>query len=376
MVCLTLCLGLLSVSSTSFAAAADDASSAARELRETLEQLNALDLWFSDAERKRVNWLQLIKRQDEDIDGLSQALRSTSARLANTDAELKSLAAQQTTLTQLRKQQAELIGEHVSAAYRLTGQDFFKQLLNQESPDTFERMVRYHRYFSEARIEVIKNFQDTLRQLAETNEALETRRSEQSQQYALFKKEQTNLADQREGRAQLIAQLDVETQTRNLDYDRLQQSRERLEELLDELRRRSVELDGSDFVAAKGTLPMPVVGPVRNAFGQSRADGRLTWHGLDVSAPHGTPITAVFRGRVLFSDWLRGFGLLTIVDHGSGYMTLYGNVDVLHKQVGDWVESGEIIAGAGNSGGKKNSGVYFEVRHKGQPKDPILWIAR
>ena len=135
-------------------------------------------------------------------------------------------------------------------------------------------------------------------------------------------------------------------------------------------------LDGTDFREARGALPMPVAGRVRHAYGARRADGRLRWHGIDIDAPHGAPVTAVFRGRVVFADWLRGFGFLTVVDHGSDYMTLYGHVDVLHKKADDWVESGELIASAGNSGGMPEPGLYFEVRHKGQPKDPITWINR
>jgi septal ring factor EnvC (AmiA/AmiB activator) len=372
---IALCASLLLAPWAAVAAESDPAA-AALELEKTLERLNALDLWFSDAERKRADLEKQVKRQDQDIASLNKAVRSTASRIDTTEADLLKLAEEQKALEVERHEQARLIGEHITATHRLSGQDFFKQLLNQESPDTFERMARYHRYFSEARLEVMASFQSTLTRLADTNAALEARRLEQSQQYADLVAEQEHLAAERTSRGELIAQLNRETESRTQEYGRLQESRQRLEALLAELRRRAMELDGTAFAAAKGKLPMPVTGRVRHAFGQTRADGRLTWHGLDISAPHGAPITAVFRGRVLFSDWLRGFGLLTILDHGSGYMTLYGNVDVLHKQVGDWVESGEVIAGAGNSGGKKDTGVYFEVRHKGQPKDPISWVAR
>lgn len=121
---------------------------------------------------------------------------------------------------------------------------------------------------------------------------------------------------------------------------------------------------------------MPTDGRIRHAFGSRRADNRLLWHGIDVAAPIGAPVSVVFRGRVVFSDWLRGFGFLTIVDHGSDYLTLYGHADVLHKKVGDLVEAGEVIADAGNSGGSRESGIYFEVRYRGEPKDPIGWIDR
>jgi septal ring factor EnvC (AmiA/AmiB activator) len=129
-------------------------------------------------------------------------------------------------------------------------------------------------------------------------------------------------------------------------------------------------------VARKGNLPWPLRGRVTNAFGQSRADGRLTWHGMLIAADEGTEVKAVFRGRVVFANWLRGFGLLTIIDHGGGYMSLYGHADVLLKTVGDWTESGEVIARAGKSGGQQLSGLYFEVRQKGVARDPIAWLQR
>ena len=117
-------------------------------------------------------------------------------------------------------------------------------------------------------------------------------------------------------------------------------------------------------------------GTIENRFGQPRADGRLRWHGVRFGATEGAPVTAVFRGRVVFADWLRGFGLLTIVDHGSGYMTLYGHADDLTKRVGDMVESGEVIAHAGQSGGQLAIGLYFEVRQNGDARDPLGWLAK
>lgn len=375
--------GLASLLSLPAAAATPDPDSAAltsaaaaSQLKETVERLNALDKWFTQAEKKRSNWLVELQRQDRDISQLNQQVDSIQEQVQLTDAELKILRDKQTTLNTHRAIQAELIADHVAAAYRLTGQDFLKQLLNQESPDTFARMIRYHRYFSESRLEVLSEYQDTLAELDTTNAALTAQQAQQTIQQKALQGEQHQLAGERTSRAQLIDELDVEKESKTADYERLEKDRTRLEQLLVELRRRATELDGTAFAAAKGSLPMPTSGRIRHAFGATRADGRLRWHGIDIASPHGTPVTAVYRGRVIFADWLRGFGLLTILDHGSDYMTLYGHADVLYKNVGDWVESGEAIAGAGNSGGTKNSGIYFEVRHKGEPKDPISWVVR
>ncbi len=357
-------------------AAAPSADETAAQLKATLERLNALDEWFSDAEERRAIWLVDLQRQDRDIARLNQAVTDVRDRVQATEAELDQLLSRQQTLNAQRQVQAQLIAEHVAAAHRLTGQDFLKQLLNQESPDKFTRMIRYHRYFSESRLAALAEYQDTLVALEDNRSALDEQQARQRDQQAELVSEQQTLAGDRQSRARLIDQLDSETESKTAEYERLEKDRVRLEELLAELRRRATELDGTEFAKAKGSLPMPLSGRVRHAFGSARADGRLRWHGIDIAATEGTPVTAVFRGRVIFADWLRGFGLLTILDHGSEYMTLYGHADALYKKVGDYVESGEVIAAAGNSGGKKDAGVYFEVRHQGQPKDPISWVAR
>jgi len=357
-------------------AATPDPNETAAQLKSTVERLNALDQWFSETEKQRAIWLVELQRQDREISKLNQQVAGIRDRIKLTDAQLKELRAQQQQLSAQRRTQAELIAEHLGAAYRLSGQDFLKQLLNQQSPDTFERMIRYHRYFSESRLAVLGEYQQTLAELNATNSRLTEQQVEQTGQQQQLVAQQAELAGERQSRAKVIDQLDAETKSKTADYERLEKDRVRLEQLLAELRRRAIELDGAAFVAAKGSLPLPAPGRIRHGFGSRRADGRLRWHGIDIAAAVGAPVTAVYRGRVVFADWLRGFGLLTILDHGSDYMTLYGHADVLYKKVGDWVESGEVIAGAGNSGGTQDSGIYFEVRHKGQPKDPISWVSR
>ena len=357
-------------------AAIPDQDQTATELQATIDRLNALDQWFTDAEKRRSIWLVELQSQDQDISRLNIEVQKIATALKDTEGKLKNLTTEISSTEALKKRQAERIATHIAAAYRLTGQDFLKQLLNQESPDTLDRMMRYHRSFSASRLEVMAEYRATLATLGDLNGQLVEQQADQQARRLELQAEQTGLNQERDDRAQLIAQLDSEKETREQEYQRLEADRTRLQTLLAELRRRSTELDGTAFQKAKGNLPMPIQGPIGHAFGSMRADNRLRWHGIDINAPAGTDVAAVFRGRVIFADWLRGFGFLTILDHGSEYMTLYGHVDVLFKSVGDWVESGEPIAAAGNSGGTQASGVYFEVRHKGKPQDPINWINR
>ena len=133
--------------------------------------------------------------------------------------------------------------------------------------------------------------------------------------------------------------------------------------------------DNKPFKQQKGLLPWPVQGPFIARYGQSRNRGDLKWNGILIGSTYGTPVQAVSHGRIAFSDWLQGYGFITIVDHGDGYMSLYGHNESLFKQAGDWVAAGEIIATTGDSGGQPKPGLYFEIRSRGKPVDPYLWCS-
>ena len=345
-------------------------------LDEIVERLNALDTWFSDAEKKRVRWLQEVRNKDTEVAEVSRRVDRAAAAVDEVRAELKTLQQEQSRLQSQRAVQARRIGDHLAAAYRMSGQDFVKLLLNQESPETFDRMMRYHRYFSEVRMAALADYEQTLAALERNRVQLVDREAEASSRQEALRVRQVELEAEREERKQLLVRLEAEAEDKNAQRDRLSADRERLESLLAELLRRSQTLDGRAFAERKGGLTWPVTGRILHGFGQPRADGRLAWHGIMISAAEGTEIQAVFRGRVVFADWLRGFGLLTILDHGGGYMTLYGNADLLTKKVGDWVESGETVAQAGRSGGQTSSGLYFEVRQNGEARDPVVWLGK
>jgi murein hydrolase activator len=132
--------------------------------------------------------------------------------------------------------------------------------------------------------------------------------------------------------------------------------------------------DAGPFEDLKGRLALPVRGELANRYGSPRSDGGLTWRGLFIAAKAGEEVRAVAPGRVVFADWLRGFGNLLILDHGDGYMSLYGYNETLYKQVGQTIAGGDVVAAVGNSGGSADSGLYFELRHQGKPFDPLTWV--
>lgn len=350
-----------------------DAGSARREMQAITRQLNDLSAWFSGAQKQQKQAQSDIKRIDEQIAKTSQEIRALDADLASIRTALADLERERRTLDAARSAQAARIANHLAAAYRLQGQDFFKMLLNQESPERFERMMRYHQYFSLARTESLREYEATLSELESNATATANREQKLNQQQRALDTERREQVTQRRERERLLASLDAEMKDKSKERNRLSQDRDRLEQLLAELTKRTQAPAGA-FASAKGKLPWPVEGRVQHGFGERRAGGHLQWHGLFIAAKEGAPVTAVHPGRVAFADWLRGFGLLTIVDHGAGYMSLYAHADVIYKQVGDWVEGGEIIATAGRSGGQTDPGLYFEVRSKGTPINPRGWL--
>ena len=343
-------------------------------LGQVVEKLKSIEDWFYTSLEKRRNWQSEIKSTDLQISTVSKNIRALNISLTSVSQSLSELQANHKKLASKKQQQAQLIVDHLSAAQRLSGQDFFKLLLNQESPDTFDRMIRYHSYFAQARSKVLAEFQATLLELEQTEASIEERQSELESQQTQQNREKTNLQKYRLEREEQLIGLSSQEKQKSAERNNLREDEQRLSTLLSKLVTSSKTLDGAAFKQAKGKLRWPLKGRIAHSFGRSRSGGRLTWQGIVVRAPQDTPIYAVHRGRVVFSNWLRGFGLLIIIDHGDGYMSVYAHADSLYKREGEWVDSGENIASAGSSGGQKDTGLYFEIRSSGLPQDPIAWL--
>ena len=355
---------------------AEDEAGTERRLDAVVEELNALDAWLDDADRRMTGLQRELAAADLGVAAAGGRLREVDAELARTRAKLAALAEERVGFEARRLRQARRIAAHVRDAYRYSGRDFFKVLLNQDDPAAFDRMIRYHGYFSRARLDALEDYRRVLVTIDENEgAALDRRRVLATQQEELARRQQS-LAARSDEREALIDGLSREVSDREEQRKRLTEDRARLEALLAELRRRARDAEATRFAESRGRLNWPVAGRVVRHFGQSRAGGRLQWEGVYFEARPGAEVKAIHGGRVVFADWLRGFGLLTIVDHGDGHMSLYGNADVLFKEVGDWVEGGEPIAAAGRSGGQAESGLYLEVRANGRPTNPIAWLER
>ena len=258
-------------------------------------------------------------------------------------------------------------------------QQRIKLLLSQEEPAAIGRMLVYHGYFARARGERIQLLQASLQHLQEIEMALDEQQTETARLRQQQADKSASLLEQQDSRRQVMAQLQEQMQSRTTQLGTLQQDQQRLQKLVQSLTLALQEIprDDTQYTSLrqlKGKLRWPVAGRITRSFGAKEAQGSLQTRGVQIATQTGVDVQAIARGRVAFSDWLRGFGLLLILDHGEGYMSLYGQNRSLYKEVGEWVERGETIAAAGDSGGQSAAGLYLELRKNGKPFNPAPWF--
>ena len=312
-----------------------------------------------------------LRQVEEAIGGVQRRLRSLDARLEEQVLKLEELESERAQLKGIVRVQRDRLAEQVRAAFTAGRQEYLKILLNQEDPAAVGRMLTYYDYLNRARSERIRALLTTL-------ERLETVRTEIADETHRLKQRE-RLEASRGERQIIIAALERDIQNKDERLEQMQADREELEGLIKALARALADIppeagNFKPFGKLRGQLDWPSKGRVLAGFGNPRGQTGLRWQGVLITGDEGQPVKAVARGRVAFAEWLRGYGLLIIVDHDDGFMTLYGHNESLYKEAGDWVEAGEVVAALGSSGGQKRTALYFELRHDGRPQDPVSWL--
>jgi len=293
--------------------------------------------------------------------------------------ELAALEGQRDEYLSSLEQRHDQLAEQIRASYRLGRQSRLQLVLNQDSPAQLGRLLAYYDYINRAQADRISGLREALKTLDSMQQSIDA----ELLRLEVVQKEQSSVLEQldqqREDRQVLLAELASQISGEELQLEELQRNQQDLETLIsrlvDVLADIPADLGQHLGVASRmGRLPMPVEGPVKHAFGQSRAGG-LRWQGWLIGVAAGEDVIAVAYGRVAFADWLRGYGLLLIIDHGEGFMSLYGHNESLLHEAGDWVEPGEVISVVG-TGASNNQGLYFELRKDGKAIDPAVWLAR
>ena len=361
-------------------AVAQDGPEKKQELRELREQIQILQEQLEANQKKKSKAEKRLREVESQIGESSRELRRIDRELDKIQRQIKSLRAEQRSQAGKLRRQRERLASEARRAYAMGHQQQVKLLLNQEQPAAVGRMLMYFGYFSRARRDQIEAMRNNLGQLR----ALEDSIARESESLTLLRdrqqRESERLQKKKDARKQAITALARELQNQGGKLRRLRADEQQLQELVASLQELLADIPAETaqqqpFNTLKGKLRWPTRGRLAESFGSRRGSTGLKWRGVVIEAAAGGDVRAVSQGRVAFSDWMRGFGLLVILDHGDGYMSLYGHNQTLYKEVGEWVDTGEVVAQMGASGGQTKSGLYFELRHNGQPINPLSWCA-
>ena len=351
---------------------------ARQKLERVRDDIRALSVELRETGGEKDAAATALREAELAIAGALDELRAIDAELVAGQSELDALERDRSALSTKLKSQREALAELLRSAYALGRNEELKLLLQQEDVDTIARVLAYHRYFQRARMDRIDDLLEDLAQLAEVQKAIASKTAQLNSTRAQREAEVAVLDQRRTQRQAFLAEIDATLDDQRARLALMARDEKAVVGLLERLRDVFADiprdLDGAQpFASLRGRLAMPVRGQVSTRFGGTDENGRRI-DGWLISADSGSEVHAVARGRVAYADWLKGYGMLLILDHGDGYMSLYGYNDALRKDVGDWVAPGETIAVSGASGGQRSPALYFELRLKGEPINPKSWL--
>jgi septal ring factor EnvC (AmiA/AmiB activator) len=379
-VAISACLGAIAVHAAAGAApdpkSVDAKEAELKQVRTRIESIRKNII--ADAER-RDSLAASLKDAELEIQSARERLSDIRAQRTAAEAKLRDLQAEKADTEKKIADERDALAGELRVAYMNGRQEQIKLLLNQGTPGQLGRVMAYYGYFGQARAERITAIGEHLAHLdllaesiaaeAERLQTIEASNADQVQ----------SLATARDRRKTTLAQVQSKIKTRNDELAVLERDARSLEKLVEQLRRaieEFPELAEQPFQRVKGKLPWPVKGKLLARFGQLRAGGPLKWQGLVIGADRGTQVRAPFYGRVVYADWLPGLGLLIVLDHGGGYMTLYGHNEQLYRRVGDRVAPGDPLSAVGDAAGFGRSGLYLEIRNGRATVDPSVWLAK
>ncbi|MFJ4372762.1 murein hydrolase activator EnvC family protein [Pseudomonas japonica] len=408
---------------------ADERAQTQQQLDATRQDIAELKKKLGQLQEEKSGVQKDLRGTETDIGKLEKQVEDLQKELKKSEGELERLDTEKKKLQSARLEQQRLIAIQARSAYQNNGrEEYLKLLLNQQNPEKFARTLTYYDYLSQARMAQLRSFNETLRQLANVEQDIAQQQAQLLVQQGTLDAQRQELEKVRAERQEILAKVnsnlknnDQKLAAREQEQAELGKVLKTIEETLarqareaEEARQRALLAEqeaekkrreaalaarqaqddepkkpvktpgplvssdgavyGGAFSAAQGKLPWPVNGRLLARFGETRGDdARARWDGVMISASAGSQVHAVHGGRVVFADWLRGAGLLVILDHGNGYLSLYGHNQTLLKDAGDIVKAGEAISTVGNSGGQSTPALYFAIRQQGRPTDPTQW---
>lgn len=408
-VCVSLSLAPALWAEPPAAAAATAAPSAATQPASKLEELKNTILQLKQeleaAKNNRQGLQKDLESSEKKISELNQKVEELKKQLGSQHSQLQHLHSEQEALASAKKHQQRQVEQHLVAAYRLGSHSGLKLLFSQQDPSQLARATQYFRYTIKARQDSLSEFNRTLARLAALEPEITAQTQALEAQQRQLNTQITALEAQAERRRRTLVQLEASLSSTDQQLAAAENNRKQLEALLKKVVKTAkkyqappeaptqpappaatanplpstnpsptIALRKGGFGQQKGLLPWPTEGTLLYSFGASKNKGALTWEGLYIQGAAGQPVRAIYKGRVLFANYLRGQGLLLVIDHGNGYWSLYAHNQTLYKKEGDLVDTGQTIASLGNTGGQARYGLYFELRYQQQPTNPKVWL--
>lgn len=347
-----------------------------QELAELKQQIQLTERQVKQQQQQLDKAEEKLQQSDRALAEASAALRQTEQQRQQLAQRSQQLSQQQDELQQKLQQQQKLLATQLKSAYSLGQHDYSKMLLNQQDAGKLERVLSYYRYFNDARLKQLAELNSIIIQLQQVQTELAEKQQQLADSLITLQQQQQKSAQAKTSQQQAVARLQnmLQQQGRQLDY--LRQNESSLQTTLDELRKlaeQARELAG--LSRQKGQLSWPLRGSLLQRFGENRQGG-ISSRGILIQTNEGQAVKAVADGQVIYADWLKGYGWVIVLDHGAGFMSLYGHNQNLLKQPGARINAGETIALAGMSGGQADAGLYFEIRDKGEAVNPLQWLSQ
>jgi murein hydrolase activator len=371
---LTVFIFLLFFSAAGFA----DIAKKKDELAEVQSQIKHIGLKIKQIRSKKDSLITQLAALETQVGEISRSLKKLRLQADQKKLSLKRIKIKIVKLQKNIDEQNEALAGQVRAAYTMGRHEKIKLMLNQQDPALSSRIMIYYDYLNQARLAKLKIIRENLLDL-HMFEQKEVQEAEDLQLVLEQKQaEQAKLVELTKARKQLLVKLDKDFKKNKGQLSLFKENEIKLQGLITALQKvvddKFVAVPDQPFAKLRGQLPWPIKGQLRKKFGSKRGESR--WDGVVIDANEGIEIHAVSSGRIVYADWLRGYGLLAIIDHGNGYMSLYAFNQSLFKDVGDWVDAGEVIASVGKSGGRNEPGLYFGIRKKGKPVNPVKWCRK
>ncbi|MBL4585118.1 MAG: peptidoglycan DD-metalloendopeptidase family protein [Pseudomonadales bacterium] len=368
-----------SFAANSSSADTNNTQSDQRKLKALKAEIRQVKKRLNQFKGKRAGLVASLQQVEVAMGTLETAIAKNRKQVRTSQSKLRKFEVQKTQLVFNQTLQKKLIEKQLAQHYKMGQEPYIKQLFSEQEPQKMSRLSRYYGYFNRARLQQIEKYQASIVALKELQQHIQTEAGLLANKQRSLTQQHQSLAEKSAHRKTLVAKLNQEIRSGNQRLGTLDADQKRLQSLLTTLAKTTADLAAAgfsqSFPTAKGTLAWPTNGTITRRYGSKQKPSNLRWKGVTLNAKQGADVRSIHHGQVIFSGWLRGHGLLIVVEHNQHYMSIYAHNQTLLREEGDWVTAGELIATVGMTGGQELSALYFEIRKDGNPLNPELWCS-